>query len=178
MVQQDSGRRANRLFRIDGTVGFQIQNQLVQVGALFDARALDPITDPLNWAERSVQAQSTDGPRFAIGPFPLSRRPVTTTLLDLEPHAQLATLGQVGDDLFRVDDLNGMALLDIASRDWSRTFLGQCQARLTHPFLQGNRHALQVEENIDHILLHTLDGGVFVQHLLNLTLDNRGTWDG
>ncbi len=178
MVQQDSGRCANRFFRIDGTVGFQIQNQLVQVGALFDARALDPIADPLNRAERSVQAQPTDGPRFAIGSFPLSRRPVTATLLDLEPHAQLAALGQVGDDLFRVDDLDGMALLDIASRDRPRTFFGQCQARLTHSFLQGNRHTFQVEENIDHILLHTLDGGVFVQHLLNLALDNRGARNG
>ncbi len=45
LVLEDSAGAANRLFRVDGAVGFDIENELVEVGALLDTRAFHVVRD-------------------------------------------------------------------------------------------------------------------------------------
>src|SRR5260370_38077312 len=60
LVLEDSAGAANRLFRIDGAVGFDIENELVEIGALPDACAFDVIRDFAYRTERGVHLPTAD----------------------------------------------------------------------------------------------------------------------
>jgi hypothetical protein len=78
----------------------------------------------------------------------------------------------MSDDMARIDNLDRMASYDIAGHDRTRPFFGQGQVRFFCPFLQADSYPLKVEENINDIFLHTFNGGILVQNLLDFTLDD------
>jgi hypothetical protein len=41
--------------------------------------------------------------------------------------------------------------------------------------VHADRHRLQIQQNVDHVLLDAFDGGVFVQHAFDLDLRDRRT---
>src|SRR5690554_954362 len=66
LLLEDGSRPANCFFRIDSTVGLQINNQLVQVCTLLNPSALDGISHTTNRAERSIKLQASDGTSFVL----------------------------------------------------------------------------------------------------------------
>src|SRR5690606_2868590 len=60
LVLEDGRGTADGLFRIQCAVGFQIDDQLVQVGTLFDTGVLYHVGHAANRTERSVQLQTTN----------------------------------------------------------------------------------------------------------------------
>src|SRR5690606_34294255 len=67
LIHQDASRLTNGFLRRDHAVGFDIQHQLVEVGALLNTSALDGVADAAYGAERSVQHDTTDGVRTVFG---------------------------------------------------------------------------------------------------------------
>src|SRR5690606_6262176 len=61
LVHQDAGRLANRFFRRDHAIGFDVQDELVQVGALFHTGAFDSVADAAHGAVGRVQQDAADG---------------------------------------------------------------------------------------------------------------------
>ena len=45
LVLQDTAGDTDSFFRIDRAIGFDVDDQLVEVGALFDARGFDAVSD-------------------------------------------------------------------------------------------------------------------------------------
>src|SRR5690606_15749477 len=60
LLLQDGRGTTDSLFRIQGTVGFQIDDQLVQVSTLLDTGVFHHVGDTAYRAERSIQLQTTD----------------------------------------------------------------------------------------------------------------------
>src|SRR3546814_2159270 len=79
LLLQDGCSAANGLFRIQGTVGFQINNQLVQVSTLFDTGVFHHVCDTANRAERRVKLQATDAAAFVFIALTRVCRFITTT---------------------------------------------------------------------------------------------------
>ena len=73
-----------------------------------------------------------------------------------------------------VDDLDVVIDGDIAGCDRARTLLAERQGRLV-AIVHAQRNLLQVEQNVDDILLHALDGGVLMQHAIDLCVDDGRT---
>jgi hypothetical protein len=69
----------------------------------------------------------------------------------------------VRDDVLGVDDLDVVRGLDVAGRDRAFAFLAQHQRDLV-AVVQPEHHALEVEHDVDHVLLHAVDRRVLVQH--------------
>jgi hypothetical protein len=67
LLDQDLGRRADRLFGRDRAVGVDLHHQLVEVGALLDAGALDRVADA---ATGENDASSTMRPIDLVGSSP------------------------------------------------------------------------------------------------------------
>ncbi|MNY16694.1 hypothetical protein D3C86_1499760 [compost metagenome] len=84
-------------------------------------------------------------------------------MLDLDLHVQLAAGRQMGDHVTRVDDLDVVRQLDIGSRDHAFAILAQ-RHRDFVAVVQLEYHALQVEEQVDDVFLHAIDGGILVDH--------------
>ena len=60
LVLQNRAGAANRFFRVDRAVGLDVQDQLVQVRALLDTRALDRVGHAADRAERRIELQTAD----------------------------------------------------------------------------------------------------------------------
>src|SRR3546814_14443930 len=74
LLLQDGRCTTDRLFGIQGAVGFQVNDQFVQVGALLDTSILDHVSHATNRAESGVELQPTDATDFLFIPFtPLTR---------------------------------------------------------------------------------------------------------
>src|SRR5690606_39802202 len=72
------------LFRsgVDRAVRLDIDDQLVEVRALLDARALDRVRDAANRAERRVELQAADRPSLLLERRVLRRGPVAPAALE------------------------------------------------------------------------------------------------
>src|SRR5690606_33926834 len=66
LLLQDGRGAADSLFRVQGAVGFQIDDQLVQVGTLFNTGVLDHVGDTTHRAERGIQLQAAHAAAFVF----------------------------------------------------------------------------------------------------------------
>ncbi len=123
-------------------------------------------------AERRIELQTADRACLLLERRALRRGPIAAAALDLEHHVQLAGAGQVRDNEVRVHDLDVVIELDIARSNRPRALLRNPQfggvARV-----HAHGHLLQVEQDVDHVLLHALDAGVLVEYALDLRLRDR-----
>ncbi len=67
------------------------------------------------------------------------------------------------DHVIGVDDLDVVHRFDISGSDHAFALLPERQRRLL-AVVQFQHDAFQVEQNVDDILLHAVDGRIFVQH--------------
>ena len=74
-------------------------------------------------------------------------------------------------------DFHVVIQLDVASRDGARALLVQTQLGMVAR-IQANGDQLEVEQDIDDILLHPFDAGVFVQYAVDLCFRYRATRHG
>src|SRR3546814_6994979 len=78
-------------------VGLDVESQLVQVGALLDARGLDLVRHAAHRRERSIQQQPADRTGFLVRTAARGGRLVAEAALDLQAHVDRRILGQVAD---------------------------------------------------------------------------------
>ena len=172
LTHQNARCITDRLFRIDDAIGFHVHDQLVQIGALFDARAFDMVAHLADRTEQCIDHDRADGAIFVCVDLAHRNRLISTSHFDLGLQVELATLGQVSNHVIRIDDFQIMPCLEVASGDHSLIGLAQRENRFgTTVQLEG--HTLQVEQDIDYIFLQTVDGGILVNHTINLDFGNR-----
>jgi hypothetical protein len=70
------------------------------------------------------------------------------------------------DHVIRINDLHIMTQRDIARGDHSRPLLAQGEAGLVLA-MHADCQTFQVQQDVDHVFLHALDGCVFVQYALD-----------
>src|SRR5690606_33461529 len=84
LVHEDAGRLANSLFGRNDAVGLDVEDQLVEVGALLDAGAFNRIADTAHGAVRSVEHDTADGVRAVVGQGANVAGHIAAALLDLD----------------------------------------------------------------------------------------------
>src|SRR6267154_298167 len=100
-------------------------------------------------------------------------RPITSSALDLQRHRQFTGLGQIRDHEIRVQNLDIVVAGNIAGRHGARTLL--VQAHLGDVAgVHADGHRFEVQQNVDDVLLDTLDGGVLVEHTFDFDFSNGG----
>ena len=144
LVDQDARGVAHRFFRLDHAVGLDVDDQLVEVGALLDARALHRVAHAAHRAERGVEQDRADGARVVLAAR--GRRHVAAALLDLDLHVELAARREVRDDVVGIDDLDVVRLLDVGGGDHAWRGLLQLERRL-RAVVQLHHHALEVQDS-------------------------------
>ena len=122
---EDVAGPADGLLRLDGAVGLDVDDQLVEVGALLDAGALDVVGHTAHGAEGGVHLQPADGTGLFLELQALVGRLVAAAALHLELHVQRAGAVQVRDHQVLVHDLDVVVQLDVGGLDHARALLGQ-----------------------------------------------------
>jgi hypothetical protein len=161
LLDQDLGRGADRLLRRDGAVGDDLHDELVEVGALLDAGALDRVAHPRDRRERRVEDDPADRLGRLVAVAAQVARDVAAALLDLDLHVELAARGEMRDLMLGVDDLDIVRRLDVARRDGALALLAQHERDLV-AVVQAEDHALQVEHDVDDVFLDAVDRRVLV----------------
>ncbi len=161
----------DRVAGIERAVGLELDNELVEIGALLDARAFDHVRHPAHRREGRVQKQLSDGPLGVFLGDTGGRRVIPTTLLHRHAHVELTRLGKVGDDVIGVHDFDVVVDDDVARVHRAGTFLINSQNGL-FTGVHANSKALQVQQYFGDVFLHALDGRVFVKYALDIHLGN------
>ena len=104
-------------------------------------------------------------------------RAVAAAALDAQGHRQFAGLGEVGDHQVRIHDFDVMVQLDVAGRHRARALLVQAQLGAVAR-MHAQRDQLQVQQDVDHVFLHTLDAGVLVQHAVDFDFGDGAAGHG
>ena len=99
------------------------------------------------------------------GPYPPPSRP-----FDL--HFNLAGVGQIADQVVRIDDLDVVRQLDIAGHHGAGAILAQHQGHFV-AVVQLEHHALEVQQDVDDIFTNTGNGRIFVHHASHLHFGRR-----
>src|SRR5215469_8024131 len=177
LVLEDAAGAADRLFRIDRAVGFDVDHQLVEVGTLLDARRIDRIGDAPHRRKRGIELQTPDRARLLLECEARGGRTIAAAALDAQRHGQLPGLGEIRDHQLGVHHLDIVIDLDVTGGDRTRALLVEPQLRGI-PRVHAQCHGLEVEQNIDHVFLHTLDARVLVQHPVDFDLGDGTAWHG
>src|SRR5690606_26225724 len=172
LVHQDAGRLADSFFRRQHAVGFDIKNQLVEVGTLLDTSAFNRVADAANRAVRGIKNDTTDSVRTVVGQCANVTGHISASLLDLDMDFELSSFGKRSNHVIGVDDLDVVRQFDIGGRDDACAFFAQNQGNLV-AVVQLRYHALKVKQNVDDVLTHASDGGVFVHHTGDLHFGGR-----
>ena len=172
LLDEDAGRLAHRLFRRDHAVRLDVDQQLVEVGALLDPRALDGVADATHGRERRVEDHAAD--RLRVHQRAQRAGHVAATLLDLDLHVDLAAFGERRDHVVAVDHLDVVRDVDVGGQHRPRRVLAQRQEHLV-AVVQLERDALEVQQQVDDVFAHAVDGRVFVDHARDLDFGGRIT---
>src|SRR6185312_1367336 len=162
---------AHGLVHRHGAVGFDVQHQLVEVGALLDARGIDGIRHATHRAERRIDLQAADRAGFLVRIRAADRRLVTDAAARLQPDVQRDILGQMADHVLGIDDFHRVVDGDIARGNHALALLGKREVGFIGA-IQANRDALEVQQHLDHVFLQTFERGVFVQNAFDFGLDD------
>ncbi len=153
----------NRFLGRDHAVGFDVHHQLVEVGTLFHTSRFDCVRNAAHRRERSVQHDAADHLARFVAELAHVARHITTALFDLDLHIELAACRQVSDHVAGVDDLDIVGQLDIGCRHNAFAFLAQ-RDRDFVAVVQLEDHTLQIQQQVDYVFLHAIDGGVLMDH--------------
>src|SRR3954452_22336645 len=161
---QDLRGLAQRGLRVDRPVRLDVQRELVEVRALADTRLLDAVGDAADRAEDRVDRDHADG---LIRRLVLLRRTVATAAADRQVELQLRLLVERRDVRVRVEDLDPGRQIDVARSDLPGSRHDQGRFDLGRIRVHAAHDALEVEDDVRHILGDALDGRELVRDPLD-----------
>jgi hypothetical protein len=160
-----------------GAVGLDVDDQLVEVGALFDAGGVDHVGHAAHGRERSIQLQAADRTALLFERGAVQGRAVATAAFHTQRHGQFTGLREVGEHQLRVHDFDVVVRVDVAGRHRARALLRQTQlGAVARVHLESD--LLQVQQDIDDVFLHAFDGGVLMEHAFDFDFSDRGARHG
>ena len=171
LADQDLGRLPDRVARIERAVRRDVEDELVVVRALADARRLDLVRDAPNRREDRVDRDDAD--RRLRATVQLGRN-VAAATADREGHLELALVGDVRDLELRVQDLEVGRCLDVSRRDDAGALLGDVHLDLGRRAVEADDEVLEVEDDVRDVLANARKRRELVGDALDLHRGDRG----
>ena len=172
-LDQGLAGAGDRVAGAHARLGLDVQDQLVEVGALLDTRGLDLVGDPHH---RRVDRVDRDPADLLARLLVLGGGHVAAAALDGQLHLQLALAVQRGDVQIGVVHLNAGGRRDVGGRDLTGTLLAQVH-RNRLVVLGRDDELLQVQDDVGDVLDDPGDGRELVQHTLDPDAGDSGTGD-
>src|SRR3954465_7227758 len=157
--------------RRGGAVGLDVEGGLVVVGALADARRLDRVRDAAHGREDRVDRDDADG---LVGRLVVLGGAVAAAAADREVQLELRPLVERGDVDVRVEDLDARGQIDVLGGDVTGARDDQRRLDLGRVGVHAADDALEVEDDVGHVLGHTLDRGELVRDALDADAGHGG----
>src|SRR5258707_280775 len=129
LIDQNPRCVTDRLLGLDHAVRLDVNDELVEVGALLDARRFDRIGHTSHGRERGIQYDLSDALGF-LGDDTEIPGDVPTAVLDLDLHLDLASGGKRRDHMLRIDDFDIVSDLDVGRGHGALTFFLQAEQRV------------------------------------------------
>ena len=162
-LDQGLAGRGQRVTRADRVLGLDVEDQLVEVGALLDAGGLHLVGD---LEHRRVDGIDRDPADFGARGLVLHGRHVAAAALDDEFDLELALVVQGRDVHVGVVHGHAGRRDDVTGGDLTRTLLAQVHGdRLV--LVGGHHQALEVQDDVGDVFLHAGHGGELVQHAVD-----------
>ena len=172
MIGQDLGAQGNSVPGGDGPIGEDLQGQLVVVGHVTHAGVLHGVIDLV---DRSVNGVDGDQADDGLGRLVAVAGHITSAVIEGQLHLELGIVHQGGDVLLGIEDLNVRVALDIAGSDL--TGGGNIDGHGLLAFaVQLGDDALNIQDDLGHIFLHTGNGGKLMLDAIDL--DGGGSGAG
>src|SRR5439155_25541225 len=149
LTDQDLGRLRDCVLRLDRAVRRHVEDQLVVVGALPDARGLDVVGDAPDRREHRVDRDDADRVRLATVAL---GRDVAAAAPDRERDLEPTLRRQVRDLELRVEDLEVGGSLDVGGGDRALTLRRQPNLDLGRVAVEDADELLQVEDDVSDVL--------------------------
>ena len=171
---QRLARRRQRVARADRVLGLDVEDQLVEVGALLDAGGLHLVGDLQHGRVDGIDRDAADlGTRGLV----LHGRDVAAATLDDELDLELALVVQRRDVHVGVVHRHAGRRDDVTRGDRTRALLAQVHGDGL-VLLGGHDQTLEVQDDVGDVFLHPGDGGELVQHTVDADAGDRCARDG
>jgi len=171
LVLKDAGRIGNRVFRGNGTIGFDGEVQLVKIQFLANAGIVDLVG---YLTDRRVKRVDRDQANGCIGRTVGNSRYIALADIDGQFHVQRGAFVEMADHQIRVHDFDVAGDGNVASLDFGRAGRGKLQTLGIFAFhFQGD--LLDVQDDVCHIFANAGQRRKFVQGIFDLDRGNRRT---
>src|SRR5450631_4241276 len=154
-------------------LGLDVDDELVEVGALLDAGGLDLVGHGQHGRVDRVNRNSTD---LGVTGLVLLSRDVAATALDGELHLDLALGIEGGDVQVRVVHLDPSRGGDVSGSDRTRALLAQVHHD-GFVVLTGDDQSLDIKDDLGDVFLDAGDRGELVQHAVDAQARHGRTRD-
>src|SRR6478609_7965019 len=172
-LDQGLAGRGDRVAGTDRRLGLDVDDELVEVGALLDTSRLDLVR---HLEDRAVDRVDRHPADLVVRTLVLDGRHVAAATLDDQLHLQRALVGQRGDLEVGVVDLDAGRRSDVRGGDVTGTRLAQVHGDGL-VVLRGDDEALEVEDDLGDVFLDALDGRELVKDAVDPNARDRGTGD-
>ena len=151
MLAQNLGRLNQSHFWRDGSVGPNIQNQTVIVGALTNSGVFHAVAHAKHWTKDGVHWNQSNFLLINLGPL-LAGWQIAAALLNREFSGEFLLFGQSGKHSFWIVNLNRSVSLDQIRRHFAWT-LGQKPHGLGGVAFHADNQLLDVQNNVGDIFI-------------------------
>ena len=163
-LDEDLGRLAKRRRRFDRAVGLDVENELVEVGPLPDARRVDRVGRAADRREDRVDRDDAD--RLVLGLVLLGGR-VAAPAPEREVHLELGALLERRDRSVGVEDLDPGRKVDVLRLHLAGPGRHERSLDLVGVRVHPDHDVLEVEDDVGDVLLDPRDGRELVSDALD-----------
>src|SRR5699024_10856757 len=162
-----------RIARCHGLFGFNINGELVKVGALFNTSCINLES---YHHHRRVNRVDRNTANLGVRALVLCSGDIATATFNGKFHIEFTILIEGSNMQIGVVHLDTCRWGDVCCRDYTGALLTQVRYNW-FIMLRCYRQLLDIQDDLSDVFFYTLDGSELVKDLVNTNRGDSGTWD-